>query len=284
MTAATADDRAGRTARPRRPQGTGPIDDPTYLGTEQEWTCSSAPRIVDDAPFGFLAVGAHRGPHLTPQLMVSAAGRIWLVTAAKSLKVHLIRRRPSVSLTAWRPETGDAVVVHGDARILDAAHPLDLGANLVDALMGSMGLAAYVIQHKAELASVLVDLAAGRMTSVGDRRVVVGILPDRCRCLAVPAGTNAALAWTTTDGSVTVPVTWDGGSTARVAPAARTLLQDRPTSPAALSIDRSAGTSVSSRSGKLHRGTGRLTGDIVTLDTRSVTTWEGERVQTRMVL
>lgn len=235
--------------------------------------------ILDASPHAWLGVGALRGPHLTPQVMASAAGRIWFVISADSAKAKLMMKRPAVSIAARGPDRL-AVVIRGDAAVLDVAHPFDRDVSTLDSAMAPLGLAGYLLKRRAEVARIATDLLSGQLTSASKRRVLVSVQPDECELLEVGPREQAALAWTAERGIVTVPVEWDGtGATARLGPAVLELLAgSRRSAAAALALDRSSGPGMADRAGAMYRGPGRLSGHSVRMKVERITCWEAERV------
>ena len=276
---------------------------------ETEWRRGEARAILDRAPLGYLAVMTGEGPHLTPQLMSVAAGRLWFVASCRSLRVGAIRARPGVAVSAWVPGTGAALVVHGDAHVLDLGRPFELGRTSLEAVLGAVGLARYVSQHLVALTRTFAQGATGQLASVLERRVLIGVQPDRATVVEVPAGADAVLGWVTAGGPLAVPVVWDEqASTARLSPGGRRLLEASPACEAAVTADRSpghdspadrspgvgsspvgstgvgwSGVGAADREGAMFRGRARLDGDLAVFDVDRVTTWSGDRVETQAV-
>lgn len=244
------------------------------IGDERTWADPKVRALFDAAPVGYVAVATRSGPHVTPQVMTTAGGRLWFVTSERSVKARVIRQRPGVALTAWAPGAAAAVVMHGDGHVLDAFRPVDLGRHGLEAMLGAVGLAKYAIEHVGEMFSSLWDITTGQLANGLERRVVVGIQPDRVTVVDVAPSADAVLAWLTPSGPLAVPGTWDEpAGRFGLCPPARRLVEERRSSPAAVAIDRSTGIGAADRAGAMFRGHGRLTGDVVTMSIERLTTW-----------
>lgn len=237
--------------------------------------------ILDASSHAWLGVSGVRGPHLTPQVMASAGGRIWFVTSADSTKAKLLKKRPAVSISA-RNSDGQAVFTRGDAIVIDVGRPFDFSRSAMDAAIAPLGLATYLVKRRTEVTRIVTGLLTGQMASASQRRVLVSVQPDECEVVEASPQEAAALAWVTRRGIVTVPVEWDGtGGTARLGPGALELLAGRRHSAAALAIDRSGGPGIADRAGAMFRGSARLSGNNVRMDVERITCWDADRVCTQ---
>lgn len=251
------------------------------IADERPWADPEVRALIDAAPIGYVAVATNRGPHVTPQLVTSAAGRLWFVTSETSVKARAVRRRPGVALTAWAPEATTAVVIHGDGHVLDAFRPVELGRHGVEAMLGAVGLAKYAVDHAAETLQSMWDIAAGHLANGGDRRVLVGVQPDRVEVISVSPRSDAVLSWLTPKGVLAVPGTWDeSAGRFGLSRPARQLVEGRRSSPAAVSVDRSTGIGAADRAGAMFRGRGRLARGVVTMSVERHTTWADGAVTT----
>lgn len=251
------------------------------IGDEQAWADPQVRALFDATAVGYVAIATSRGPHVTPQVLTTAAGRVWFVTSEDSLKVRVIRRRPGVALTAWAAGSTSAVVLHGDGHVLDAFRPVELGRHGFEAMLGAVGMTRYVIEHAAEMLNSIWDIGTGELAGGLNRRVVVGVQPDRVSVVDVAASSDAVLGWLTPGGPLAVPGTWDEPTSRfNLCLPARQLLEERSSSSAAVAVDTSTGVGAADRAGAMFRGHGRLSGNVVTMNVERLTSWSGGGVTT----
>ena len=250
------------------------------IADETGWADPEVRAIVENAELAFSAVTTESGPHLTPHIVSIAADRLWFVTPEASIKARMLRNRPGIALTAWLPGSDMAVVLHGDAHVLDAARPLAMAGHALETLRGSLGFASYLGDNIGDTLATVRDASTGR-TSIAGRRVLVGVQPDRVTLIGVRADASAALAWITPGGPIAVPGTWhDADADAFLHPDAASLLSGATISQVAVAIDQSTGTGAAQRRGSMMRGHGILRGEVVEMDVQRITTWSGTDVRT----
>jgi hypothetical protein len=235
--------------------------------------------IIDNGALAFLGVDTGRGPHVTPQLYARAAGRLWATAAKSALKVRTIRARPSVVLTVFSIDGRRAVVVHGDAHIVDYADPFEVLRSPIDGLLGAHGARRLLTDNPAEIANSLADVVRGRIT-IDDRRVLIDVHPDRVEVFDAPGA--AVFAARTASGLLARPAAWDEHeTTAHLAHALPAPLED--SLPTCVTIDHSDGAGAGNKRGEMFRGLGRATGDAVLMDVERITRWSGDDVRTECV-
>lgn len=134
---------------------------------------AAATAVLDAGSVTLVAVDTGRGVHVSPQAYAWAAGRVWLLTPADSLKARSVRRRGVAGVTVR--VGADDVVLTGRARLVaDWPPSLDAGS----ALRLGAGALAYGRRNVRVAAGVALDALAGRM-GVPGRRVVIAVEPVR---------------------------------------------------------------------------------------------------------
>ncbi|HEV3230484.1 MAG TPA: pyridoxamine 5'-phosphate oxidase family protein [Solirubrobacteraceae bacterium] len=264
--------------------------------------------LTCDAQVAYVAVETATGPHVTPVLFATAAGRVWFVVDRRTLKARVIARRPDVGILVW---SGDrAVVIAGQAMVLDPVRPTALKRAWPELVRAPLAASPYTLSNALELAGtardaarfpgrlrpdthVLVSVAARTTTVVPSPSVPSAAIggPAELELVGVPAQLAAraqrpgpaVLGWPTGRGPLALPVAWDPDRTrARVAwPRSRAPRTGREV-PVSLCFDASRGHGPSAKAGLMLRGPGRVTsdGDLV-LRPRRATFWTGFETATR---
>jgi hypothetical protein len=130
--------------------------------------------VLERASQLMVGIVSARGPHVTPELFTVAAGRVWCLTAASSLKARALAKGGAVAVAA--SADGSSVVGVGRCVVLDAAHPLRNLRNLEASLTTPLAVGQYALDNAGELVGSVVDLFSGRLGGpVPPRRVVLGI-------------------------------------------------------------------------------------------------------------
>jgi len=196
---------------------------------------SDAARIAGAAPFAHVAIETAGGPHVSPVLFVSFAGRIWFLIARGTLKARTLAVRPRAG--ALLRDRDRSVTLRGHVRVLDPQRPDRWMRDPRKASMAPLALQAFSLRNPRELAGFALD-ALGGASATGPGDVVLACLepawsvvvgtepaprrrdggPPRLAPLAgVPrrvaalAGRDraAVLGWATADGPVALPAHWD---------------------------------------------------------------------------
>jgi hypothetical protein len=105
-----------------------------------------------------VAVDTASGPHVSPVLFGMAGGRVWFVTARRSLKARTLRERPTAGVAAWAG--GRAVSMLGTVRLFDPLAPHRSRLGLADVLAGPFGAASLACRNVLELAGYALDAPA----------------------------------------------------------------------------------------------------------------------------
>lgn len=279
---------------------------------------AAAGAALDAGTLALVAVDTGRGVHVSPQAYAWAAGRVWLLTPADSLKVRSVRRRGVAGATV---RVGDrTVVITGRARLVaDWPPSLDVGS----ALRLGAGALAYGRRNAGVAAGVALDALAGRMGVPGPR-LVIAVEPARWALLAgddlvdhdgwpaaaplmsgrprraevplrplprplrtvVTRATEATVGWPGSAGPVAVPARPDDLAAGRVlVPAALADLFGAPGGEGCVTVHASPGNRPGDYRGLLLRGPlavgGRRGGErAVTVRPTRLTWWQGYRSAT----
>ena len=256
---------------------------------------------LGEARQAFVAVATRTGPHVTPELYALADGRLWMASAAGTLKVRVLGRHPAASavITAG----GRTVVVSGEVEAFDAHNPSDVARAMRQGPSVVRALASFGLRNAADLAGFLGDTVRGK-TGVPSRRTLLALEPRRVALVdggrlagawgdwpgprvVDPAGTwtgegvDAVVGWETAAGPVALPARWDAdGSVASIPPGLAELAGLTHEAPACVVSDEYGRPGPAAKSGVLLRGQGRRSGGAVHLDTERVTAWDGVETST----
>lgn len=252
--------------------------------------------ILGEGRQAFVAVAAKRGPHVTPELYAVADGRIWLASAASTLKVKVLDRRPTASVVV---RVGNrAAVIAGEVEAFD---PFD-ASGLVRATRRApsvvRALAHFGLRNASDLAGFAVDAVRGQAGRPPGRRVLIALEPARVALVeggnvagawgdwpgAVDAdapawdgnGSDAVVGWASDAGPLALPANWDPeGETASVPPALATLAGLGTKAPACVVVDEYGGPGPAAKQGVLLRGDATRDGGSIRFSVERVTTWDG---------
>ena len=243
----------------------------------------------------YVGVESSFGPHVTPQLFATAAGRFWIVTSIGSVKARSIRRRPEVGLLL---RDGDrSLVVNGRAEILSVWSPQEAARLARQVLPAFEGVAALSIRNLPTMLGYALDLCRMPAGALPLDRVLVSILPTggaliagnevierwspdaiahrggRRATVSETSGpvmlpreisgllrdrTEAAVGWMAAAGPCILPATWDPhGGIARVPSEVMRVLRSPATSPACVTLDDSTALRPTRFRGVMLRGAGR---------------------------
>lgn len=162
----------------------------------------SAAAILAEADQLMINVPTRHGPHVTPELFAFDNGRLWCLTAASTLKARNLARGGRVGIAACAG--GRAIVLTGDAVVLDPAHPARSVSQLADeshnhgpaTLAGaSRAVARFAFENAAELTGAAVAAVTGRLgRPLPPHRVLIAIEPDATATID-EAGEVDAAGW-----------------------------------------------------------------------------------------
>lgn len=254
--------------------------------------------VLGEGRQAFIAVGARTGPHVTPELYAAADGRLWFASAAKTLKVKVLGKRPTASVLVRAGNR--SVVVTGETQCFDPLDPSDVARAVQQAPAVAKALAGYGLRNASDLAGFVVDAARGRAGRPPGRRTLLALTPDRLAVLdggrlvgawgdwpganaadkdAKPwegDGIDAVVGWQAESGPVAVPARWDPESEAATVPPVLVTLAGLPeSSPACVTADQYGAPGPAAKSGVLLRGTGERHDDRIRIDAERVTAWDG---------
>jgi hypothetical protein len=228
-----------------------------------------------DSDLSFVAIRTARGPHVTPQLLAEAGGRLWFATSTESLKARVLRRRPAVSVCR-----GGSVFV-GRAAVLDPLRPTSLLRAPFDAMRSGMGMAAYAFENMDDMVGAALDALSLRLgDNVLERRVLVAVSVESSFSVdEVGEGGDAAVGLLTDSGVVVVPGSWDPSVSVAAIPSALVpgAVLDGPV---AVTVDLAGGAGPAQKQGVMHRGAGRAVAGGVAVDIERSTWWNGASVGT----
>jgi hypothetical protein len=272
--------------------------------------------VLGEADLLYVAVGARRGPHVTPAAFDIEGRRLWFVVPRSSVKARAIARHGVVGGLA---QVGDrAVLVSGSASILDPITARGVFSSLDRLLDIPFAATGYLSRNYRHAAALLEDHQAPTLPL---SRVVVAISLSRVALLeshsvaaawgsweprdllphgtpdgrppdltSVPselhgflaAGEPVVLGWQSLSGPMALPAHWRGG-TAETSGAAMVLAGAAAAGPACLTADR-WGYRLKNKQGILLAGHGqaRLEGETarVAVDQERVTWWLGGQSRT----
>lgn len=133
-------------------------------------------QVLRRARLAGLAVNTRHGPHLTPEAFAVAAGRIWVVTSCKSVKVRSIRRKSAVSIVAR--SGSQSVSLLGRAEVLSPWSPPEAVRLLRSTPAVAEATARYAIGNVASMLGYALDLCRLPAGALPLDRVFVAITPD----------------------------------------------------------------------------------------------------------
>ena len=252
--------------------------------------------VLGEGRQAFLAIATRSGPHVTPELYAVADGRMWFASAAATLKVKVLDRRPTLSVLVRAGNR--SVVASGVAECFDALDAGDVTRALRQGPAVARALAGYGLRNASDLAGFVVDAARGRAGRPPGRRTLIAFTPDRVAVLdggrldgawggwpgSADAdataweddGIEAVVGWQAESGPLALPARWDPETEVASMPPALVTLAGLPeSSPACITADRYGGPGPAAKSGLLLRGTGRRQDGHIRIDADRVTMWEG---------
>ncbi len=260
--------------------------------------------VLGEGRQAYVAVGAKRGPHVTPELYAWSDGALWFAAAAPTVKARVLRRDPRAGVVVSVP--GRAVVLTGEVEALDPFRPGDLARNLTHLPASGRAIGRYTARNASDLLAFTGDLATGKLGwRPPPRRVLFSLRPDRVAFVendsvtghdgwdgapvddepdgeAIPVGGVRAVAGF--PGPIALPCRWFADdSHLHLAGQLTELLDVPPTFPVSVVVDDYAAPGPAAKRGTLVRGEGRVDRDdptIIRVDTERVTEWDGVETST----
>lgn len=272
----------------------------------------------------YVVVRSASGPMVTPLLFTAKDGRLWMVMPSSSAKITAIGRDAQVGVTV-RGSSGTAVF-QGEARLVDPLSPQSVLGALPEALLSPRAVGSYVAGNLRHLAG-MVGPAALAPRTLAAVRPARGLVVDDGGSIAfeegwsttvaapvaaprpeadpaqqhpdlaeVPAALAAAVdrtgpvivGWTTPDGPVALPATWDPERRlATMAPGLFERTGCLPSSRACVLFDTTEGTKLEDKAGVVLRGAGHAHASTTTdgatdldVGTERISWWKGAESHT----
>ena len=253
--------------------------------------------VLGESRQAFVAVATRNGPHVTPELYAVEDGRLWFASAAATVKVRAVEKRPHAAAAI---RAGDrSVVVSGTVESFDPFDPRALARAARQGPAVAKALGQFGLRNAPDLAGFVADTVRGRLgRRVPGRRTVLALTPDRVALTASTTvegawgawpnasaatevgdpgeGIDGVVGWETDAGVLALPARWDASSCAAHVPAALLDLAGIDGSArACVAADEYGGPGPAAKSGLLLRGHGRRDGALVHIDADRVTSWDG---------
>lgn len=255
--------------------------------------------LLDRAGTISVAVETTRGPHVTPELFVVHADRIWCLAAAPTLKVKILAERPRAGILVR--SGGDTAVLAADAIVIDPGRPLAaIGGAGIAAVRAPTVVASFLARNHLEMTGAAMDAVSLQLGAPPARRVLLGFAPVASALIRgdelvsatgwgpAPSGGRAAiddehdvplhdlpgdlaslltrdevaLGWTTATGPLALPAAWEHD--ARQATVAADLfgaVGAAPRGPCSVTVDGWTGLGPTGKRGVMLRGAGEATAD-----------------------
>jgi hypothetical protein len=249
----------------------------------------------------YVAVGAKRGPHVTPELYAWSGGQLWFAAATSTVKAKVLVRRPRASAAVVVGER--CVLLAGTAEVLDPTKPHRLSGQLRRFPDAAAAMARFAARNAPDLLAFVGDTVSGKLgRHLPPARVAVGLVPDAAAvvergrvtegwgawaALAEGAGDAAATAEASTSGDrvvaalpgpVAVPALWRSDESELQVPAALLAhLELTGTFPLSFVGDEYHRPGPAAKEGVLLRGTGQV-GEVpgsIRVDADQVVAWDG---------
>lgn len=254
--------------------------------------------VLGESRQAFVAVATRNGPHVTPELYAVEDGRLWFASAAATLKVRAVEKRPHAAAAI---RAGDrSVVVAGTVESFDPFDPRAIGRAARQGPVVAKALGQFGLRNAPDLAGFVADTVRGRLgRRLPGRRTLLALTPDRVALTgsgtvagawgawssAAPAtaatgdgdpGIDGVVGWEIEDGVLALPATWDAASaSAQVPVALLDLAGISGSARACVAADEYGGPGPAAKSGLLLRGEGRRDGTVVHIEADRVTSWDG---------
>jgi hypothetical protein len=253
-------------------------------------------QVAGRASHAYLAVETGGGPHVTPVLFGVTADRLWFVIARSTLKARMLEKRPGVGVLI--DDGKSALVIRGDASLLDPRRPRDLAVRLSELARAPLAIPAYGLGNPAELLAFARDAARAPARAAPPNLALVSVrpgaieivpsptvemrrrtrppggdatgdslrgwaqrlsdVPQEAAALALAPG-PAVLGWLTPGGPLAIPAAWEPErARARVPWAVLARAGALPDGSACLCLDADSGKGPAAKDGVLLRGPGHI--------------------------
>ena len=259
--------------------------------------------VLGESRQAFVAVATRNGPHVTPELYAVEGGRLWFASAAETLKVRVVEKRPHAAAAI---RAGDrSVVVAGTVESFDPFDPRAIARAARQGPAVAKALGQFGLRNAPDLAGFVADTVRGRLgRRIPGRRTLLALTPDRVALTGSGAvdgawgawssartgtevagdagpGIDAVVGWEAEGGVLALPARWDPSSgTAQVPAALLDLVGVRGSARACVAADEYGGPGPAAKSGLLLRGEGRREGSVVHIEADRVTAWDGVETAT----
>lgn len=156
--------------------GAGPFATARAMVPPPHWLQDpDATLVLRSAETCYLAVETASGPHVTPVAFASVGGRLWTVVPRQAMKTRMVRKRPPVSACM---RSGDsALMVLGEAEVLDIKRLWELPAVLSETLISGAALGTYALRNLSRIGGYLMSSPAAVRELMPLDRVLLAIRP-----------------------------------------------------------------------------------------------------------
>ena len=141
-----------------------------------------------------VAVASIHGPHVTPELYVWSAGRLWFASASDTLKTKVLRKDPALGAVVSIP--GRSVVVAGEVEAFDLLDPIGLAAKVGRLPDAACALAGFTVRNAPDLVAFAADTVTGRLGwRIPPVRVLFALTPRSAVAIENDAVVDAGGDW-----------------------------------------------------------------------------------------
>lgn len=161
-----------------------------------------AESIFDRAEQIYIGIMTKSGPHVTPDLFTVHDGQVWCMSAATTLKSRRLVKDARAAVMAMAG--GEAVIVAGEADVLDPARPSEIvGRSPLAAATAALGATKFVADNVAELSGAVTAALRGKLGDpvIPPHRVLISF--DQHSVAVVGGGATEAEGWGTSGGGGT---------------------------------------------------------------------------------
>jgi len=149
-------------------------------------------RILRRARFAYIAVQTRSGPHVTPVLFAATPDRLWFAVARGTLKVRALAKRPRIG--ALVQAGGQAVLIAGEAVVLDPAHPRPLAGRPGEIARAPLAVPSYALRNVGEMLGFARDARSDLGRAGPQTLVLVSVRPERIEVVGLAAAAREPAA------------------------------------------------------------------------------------------
>jgi hypothetical protein len=150
--------------------------------------------VLGEAHHLVVGILTRRGPHVTPELFVVSAGRLWCLVAASTLKARRLAGGGQVAVAA---SSGPRhLLATGRATVVDPTHPVRNLRDVRTSVAAPGAVGQFALRNAAELAGAALDLFTGRLGGpLPPHRVALCIEPTAATVFDEGAGARDDPPW-----------------------------------------------------------------------------------------